>query len=194
MPAIIVRAPKPDDRTDWTRIWSANCAHFGASMTEAHDRDLWRRIMNLDHPVCALVCSPSDHEGTLLGLAHYVLHPHTFSNKMVCYLEDSWVEPSARRAGIGRAFVGALVALGKEQDWRRIYWHTETDNVTARSLCKSHQLRPLRYRPAVTWRDQDVDSEFLCDGRIGRSHNGTWTCFRIRPLVPSEEDKFSARD
>jgi GNAT superfamily N-acetyltransferase len=134
MPAIIVRAPKPDDRTDWDRMWSANCAHFGASMTEAHNRELWRRIMEPDHPVCALVCSPSDHEGTLLGLAHYVLHPHTFSSKMVCYLEDLWVEPSARRAGIGRAFVDALVALGKEQDWRRIYWHTETDNVTARSL------------------------------------------------------------
>lgn len=134
MPAIIVRAPKPDDRTDWARMWSANCAHFGASMTEAHNRELWRRIMDTDHPVCALVCSPSNHEGTLLGLAHYVLHPHTFSNKMVCYLEDLWVEPSARRTGIGGAVVDALAALGKEQDWRRIYWHTEAENVTARSL------------------------------------------------------------
>jgi GNAT superfamily N-acetyltransferase len=134
MSTITIRAPILADWTDWSRMWSANCAHFSASMPEAHDRELWRRIMDPDHPVGALVCSPSDREGTLLGLAHYVLHPHTFSNKMVCYLEDLWVEPSARRARIGRAFVDALVALGKEQDWRRIYWHTQTDNVTARSL------------------------------------------------------------
>ena len=53
---------------------------------------------------------------------------------MVCYLEDLWVEPSARRAGIGRTLIDALVARGKEQDWHRLYWHTETDNVAARTL------------------------------------------------------------
>jgi ribosomal protein S18 acetylase RimI-like enzyme len=53
---------------------------------------------------------------------------------MVCYLEDLWVEPSARRAGIARTLVDALVARGKEQDWRRLYRHTETDNVAARPL------------------------------------------------------------
>lgn len=107
---------------------------LGASMPQAHDRELWRRIMNPDHPVCALVCGTSDNNGTLLGLAHYVLHPHTFSSKMVCYLEDLWVEPSARRAGIGGALIDALVARGKVQDWRRLYWHTETDNLAARAL------------------------------------------------------------
>ena len=24
--------------------------------------------------------------------------------------------------------------MAKEQDWRRLYWHTETDNVAARAL------------------------------------------------------------
>ena len=86
---------------------------LGASMPQAHDRELWRRIMNPDHPVCALVCGTS---------------------KMVCYLEDLWVEPSARRAGIGGALIDALVARGKVQDWRRLYWRTETDNLAARAL------------------------------------------------------------
>ena len=54
-----------------------------------------------EHPVGALVCSTADRDGKLLGLAHYVLHPHTFSSKMVCYLEDLRVDPSARRAGFG---------------------------------------------------------------------------------------------
>jgi GNAT superfamily N-acetyltransferase len=134
MPTTVIRDATPADWTEWHRMWSANCAHFGVSMSQAHDRELWRRIMAPEHPVGALVCGTSDRDGTLLGLAHYVLHPHTFSSKMVCYLEDLWVEPSARRAGIGRTLIDGLVARGKEQDWRRLYWHTETDNVTARTL------------------------------------------------------------
>ena len=134
MPTIAMRDPTSADWTEWHRMWSANCAHFGVSMSQAHDRELWRRIMAPEHPVGALVCSTADRDGKLLGLAHYVLHPHTFSSKMVCYLEDLWVDPSARRTGIGRTLIDALVARGKEQDWRRLYWHTETDNVAARTL------------------------------------------------------------
>ena len=95
----------------------------------------------------ALVCVASDSDGGLIGLAHYVLHPHTFSSKMVCYLEDLWVDPSARRAGIGRALIEALIARGNEKDWRRLYWHTETDNLAARALydCVARATDYVRY-------------------------------------------------
>jgi ribosomal protein S18 acetylase RimI-like enzyme len=134
MPAIATRDPLSADWTEWQRMWTANCAHYSVSMSQAHDLELWRRIMDPEHPMGALVCGTPDRDGALLGLAHYVLHPHTFSMKIVCYLEDLWVEPSARRAGVGRALIDALIARAKEQDWRRVYWHTETDNVAARSL------------------------------------------------------------
>ena len=68
------------------------------------------------------------------GLAHYVLHPHTFSSRMVCYLEDLWVEPAARGNGVGRSLIEALIARGRERGWRRLYWHTEADNALARAL------------------------------------------------------------
>jgi GNAT superfamily N-acetyltransferase len=134
MLAVAARDPIPADWTEWHRLWSANCAHFGASMPQAHDHELWRRVMDPEHPVSALLCSAADSNVPLIGLAHYVLHPHTFSSKMVCYLEDLWVEPSARRAGVARTLVEALVARGREQDWHRLYWHTHTDNVAARAL------------------------------------------------------------
>src|SRR5215217_6319238 len=133
MSAIAVRDALPADWSEWHRMWSANCADAGASMSEADDRELWRRIIDPEHPVRALVCHRPDRDGMLLGFANYVLHPHTFSSKLVCYLEDLWVDTSARRTGAGRALIDALVVRGKEQDWRRVYWHTETDNVAARA-------------------------------------------------------------
>lgn len=129
-----VREAEMADRPAWHRLWSANCAHYGASMSAAESDELWRRIMDPEHPLSALVSSAPDTEGTLVGFAHYVLHPHTFSNRMVCYLEDLWVEPSARGAGLGRRFIDALIVRGQARGWRRIYWHTEADNAAARAL------------------------------------------------------------
>jgi ribosomal protein S18 acetylase RimI-like enzyme len=81
-----------------------------------------------------LVCGAPVGDGPLAGFANYVLRPHTFSSRMVCYLEDLWVEPSARGAGWGRKFIDGLIARGRARGWRRIYWHTEADNAAARRL------------------------------------------------------------
>lgn len=134
MTMIATRDPTSADWTEWHRLWSANCAHYGVATTRAHDRELWRRIMAPENPVAALVCGAPDGGGTLLGLANYVVHPHTFSSRMVCYLEDLWVDPSARRTGVGRTLIDALVARGKERDWRRVYWHADACNAAARKL------------------------------------------------------------
>lgn len=134
MPTIEVRDPTTVDWPAWQRMWSANCSHLGVSIPEVDDRELWRRIMDAEHPLAALVTSAAGFEGVLVGFAHYVLHPHTFSSKMVCYLEDLWVEPPARRAGVGQGLIDALVARGRERGWRRIYWHTKADNVAGRAL------------------------------------------------------------
>ena len=134
MPTIEVRDPTVADWSAWQRMWSANCAHQGVSIPEVDDRELWRRIMDPDHAVGAVICCAAEFEAMPVGLAHYVLHPHTFSARMVCYLEDLWVEPLARRAGIGQRLIDALVARGRDRGWRRVYWHTEADNVAGRAL------------------------------------------------------------
>lgn len=129
-----VRDPETADHPEWQRMWLANCAHYGVSIPAMEDRELWRRIMDPDHPVHCLVCGASAGKGSLLGFANYVLHPHTFSARMVCHLEDLWIEPSARGAGWGGKLIDALVARGHDHGWRRIYWHTEGDNTAARRL------------------------------------------------------------
>jgi GNAT superfamily N-acetyltransferase len=139
-----VRDAERGDEAEWHRMWSANCAHYNASVSAADSRELWRRIMDPEHPVGALVCVASGGEGALAGFANYVLRPHTFSSRMVCYLEDLWIEPSARGAGLGRRFIDTLIARGKDRGWRRIYWHTEADNTAARRLY-DRVTRPTNY-------------------------------------------------
>ena len=49
-------------------------------------------------------------------------------------LEDLWVDPGARGAGVGRRLIDALIVRGRERGWCRLYWHTEADNTAARTL------------------------------------------------------------
>jgi GNAT superfamily N-acetyltransferase len=63
--------------------------------------------------------------------AHYILHPHTWSLQPVCYLEDLFVAPEARRLGRGRHLIERLVTMGRDHGWRRVYWHTHTTTFRA---------------------------------------------------------------
>ena len=130
---IDVRDAASSDRTMWSRMWAAYCAHYEATMPEAQADELWRRILDPQHSMCALLSTdPARQEP--LGFAHYVLRPHTFTSRPVCYLEDLWVEPASRGAGVGRRLIEALIGRGRDRGWRRVYWHTEADNETARRL------------------------------------------------------------
>ena len=40
------------------------------------------------------------------------------------------MSPVTRGSGTGRALIEGLVELGKENDWRRVYWHTHEKNRT----------------------------------------------------------------
>jgi len=73
-------------------------------------------------------------DASLVGLAHAVVHPTTWSTRPVCYLEDLFVEPSARGSGVGRALIDAVVAEARVRGAVSVYWHTQEFNAQARRL------------------------------------------------------------
>ncbi len=126
------------DRAGWEAIWADNCRHFDASDMDRLSIDaLWVRILDPAHPMDAWLAFDEAVGPDPVGLAHTILHPHTFPLKQVCYLEDLFVAPAARRRGIARALIAAVAEAGRLHGWQRIYWVTETTNVTAQRLYAS---------------------------------------------------------
>ncbi len=130
--AVTIRPAEAHDEVAWRQLWSGYCAFNAVSLPEEATATTWQRILDGTSPVNALVASEAT--GALLGFANYVLHPHTWSARTLCYLEDLFVAPEARGKGVGHALIARLVAMGHENGWGRVYWHTHADNDRARRL------------------------------------------------------------
>jgi GNAT superfamily N-acetyltransferase len=133
----VVREAISSDEAQWRRLWRSYCDFYGVKVDPEITAVLWRRIVDESSPIYALVAEMgADAAGrpNLVGLANYVLHPYTWGIEPICYLEDLFVEESARGLSVGSAFIQALIKLCKEKGWPRLYWNTHQDNQVARSL------------------------------------------------------------
>jgi len=125
------RAPQPADEAAWRKLWAGYTAFYRVDVPEAVTAGLWRKLTSADGDVRGFV---AERDGQLLGLANYLFHPSTWSLKPTCYLEDLFVDPTARGSGAGRALILAVEAAARAADASRIYWHTQEYNAPARSL------------------------------------------------------------
>jgi GNAT superfamily N-acetyltransferase len=146
---ILVRRIDPGDRFGWLELWAAYCAFYETVVPERVTEHTWQRIVSGDSTIGALVAlHPAD---TILGFAHYVVHPYTWGEQPCCYLEDLFVRPAARGKGVGAALIEWLLALCGQQGWSRLYWMTREGNVVARRLYDRFAVRDdfVRYTVAV---------------------------------------------
>jgi GNAT superfamily N-acetyltransferase len=130
---VVVRPVTAADRWPWLDLWGQYCAFYGAEVPERATQTTWERIVAREGPVVGLVAEAGD-SGAFVGFAHYVLHPFTWGDRLACYLEDLFVRPDARGAGIGGALMQHLFNLGIANGWARVYWMTQKKNAAARRL------------------------------------------------------------
>ncbi|MBC8138106.1 MAG: GNAT family N-acetyltransferase [Fibrella sp.] len=127
-----IRPAQASDETAWREMWLAYCTFYGQTLPESVTASVWARSRDGVSLINTVIAH--DENGVPLGFANYVLHPHTWSDKTLCYLEDLYVRPEARGRNVGHALIEHLIETGKSLGWARVYWHTETGNAAARRL------------------------------------------------------------
>ena len=70
----------------------------------------------------------------MLGLTHYLFHRHAWKVENVCYLQDLYVDPATRGAGLGRSLIEAVYAHADAAGAPAVYWLTQDFNTQARQL------------------------------------------------------------
>jgi len=131
-PPIDVRPLRAGDREDWDPLWRGYLAFYRAEVAADVTDQTFRRLCAGDEGTVGLVAV--DSADRPIGLAHLLYHPSTWTATGHCYLEDLFVDPAHRGAGVARALVEAAVAHAAGRGVSRLYWTTEKTNAPARSL------------------------------------------------------------
>lgn len=126
-----------NDYTEWLPLWLANMEHQVENQVTA---TTWARICDPDSMVGGLGARLHA-KGPLVAICHYILHPTTGNIKLVCYMQDLYVDVDARRQGVAQALVQELAAMGKREHWARLYWLAESKNEAAQQLYQSLGLK-----------------------------------------------------
>jgi GNAT superfamily N-acetyltransferase len=128
----LIRPIGPDDEPVWRLLWRDYLAFYEAELPATVYATTFARLTD---------GSVRDHHGLLallgdapVGLAHYIFHRHGWHVADVCYLQDLYVTPEARGAGVGRALIEAVYAEADAAGAADVYWLTQEFNVTARRL------------------------------------------------------------
>src|SRR5262245_53362616 len=128
-----VRPVRPADKAAWLALFKGYIAFYGTSVSDDVLDTLWQRMMR-GEPDCHIAVVAVDEEDQPIGLAHLLFHRSTWSKGWYCYLEDLFVDPARRKAGVGRALIEMVYAMADARGCERTYWVTQEFNATARAL------------------------------------------------------------
>ena len=129
---VTIRRIEARDEAHWRSLWDGYCRFYDTNVPEAVTRHTWARMLDPASPVHAIVAERDD--GAVIGMANYVIHENTWTLTPVCYLEDLFVDPGARAAGVGKRLIDWLLQEMKTRGWSRLYWATRENNYRARGL------------------------------------------------------------
>lgn len=88
------------DYAQWSELWRQYLEFYKTTLPGSQYTNTWSRLLNPHGDLHAFVLR--DNEGRLIGLAHYLFHTGSWSDKPVCYLngekhinklKDTYAEP-----------------------------------------------------------------------------------------------------
>jgi GNAT superfamily N-acetyltransferase len=143
MPAI--RSLKSGDRAQWDLLWSGYLRFYRQRVPIELTNRTFERLVDENRQPYGLVAYDGDR---VLGFAHYLFHPSTWSLTDICYLEDLFVDPTARGHGAGRALIHAVYAAADKVNAGSVYWMTQEFNADGRALYDTlaHRTSFIRYQ------------------------------------------------
>jgi GNAT superfamily N-acetyltransferase len=129
---MVIRKLAAGDFGSWEPLWHAYLRFYRGEVSAEVTGTTFRRLCDGLDGMTGLVAE--DDSGALVGLAHVVFHPSTWSDGPYCYLEDLYISPAARGTGLSRELLDGVFAEASSRGATRTYWETQEYNGAARSL------------------------------------------------------------
>ena len=127
-----LRELNDNDFDSWKRLWSVYLAFYNTSLNEFIYETTFGRLISKDNTAQNAIVACKNDE--MVGLVHYIFHPDNWNIEDDCYLQDLFVDKTARGRGVGRSLIEAVYARAEERGSPGVYWLTEKTNKQARAL------------------------------------------------------------
>lgn len=124
-----IRPIDAHDGERWRELFSDYGVFYKTSFSDEVLDGVWAWLLDPGHPVNALVATNDD--GVVIGFAMYRTQPDTFSAGPGLYLDDLFVDPSARGSGVATRLLSRVGEVARELGVRQVRWITAADNVSA---------------------------------------------------------------
>ena len=128
---VVVKPVGEDERAAWEPLWAGYLTFYKTSVPTSTSDVTWSRFHDPAEPMYLLGAYV---DGKLTGIVQYLFHRSTWTPGNYCYLQDLFVDDSARGLGLGRLLIEAVYAKAKEAGASRVHWLTHETNAQARIL------------------------------------------------------------
>ena len=127
-----IRKLSDNDFINWKMLWKQYLEFYQSSVEDIVYVTTFKRLISSNHlSQNALV---ANEDKNLIGLVHFIYHPHNWKIEDVCYLQDLFVSPTLRGTGVGRALIEAVYSDADKNKTSTVYWLTQDSNQQARKL------------------------------------------------------------
>jgi GNAT superfamily N-acetyltransferase len=148
-PNIHIRPLQVDDHAPWIPLWRGYQAFYKVDIPAEVSAVTWARLLDPAEPMAgALAWNGND----AVGLVHHIRHRSCWTAGDYCYLQDLFVAPALRGAGVGRKLIQHVYVDAERNGCSRVYWLTHETNAMAMQLYDRVAERSgfVQYRKLLT--------------------------------------------
>jgi GNAT superfamily N-acetyltransferase len=128
----MIRDLKDSDGAAWRALFQAYGVFYETDFTEDVLDRVWQVLLEPGSGVNALI---AEVDGTIVGFAHYRSHPDTFTGGRDWFLDDLYVTPDARGAGLATTLIEHLAGVARAAGATgTLRWITAADNARAQRV------------------------------------------------------------
>jgi GNAT superfamily N-acetyltransferase len=130
-----VRPIAVGDKDRWLELWEGYLTFYETTLSAEQTELTWERLNDNSFNLNGLVAVLDE---KVVGIAHYLFTPSSWTRNHYCYLEDLFVDETVRGAGAGRSLIDAVIVAARAKMSGRVYWTTKESNTRARVLYDSY--------------------------------------------------------
>lgn len=127
-----IRPLRAADREAWLPLWNAYLEFYREALSSEQTALTFDRLVDSESGMRGAIATDADDQA--IGFVHWLPHASTWSRADVCYLEDLFVDPTARGEGVGRALIRHVEEWARTAGCAHVYWLTQAGNAAARGL------------------------------------------------------------